>query len=92
MADNRAFLVHIPSGIAVGIGKMYNAEYWFLNDFSGMGDELKTFFEAIKNEENPMDIAIAMEEATHKYAIGKWVYGNLREDGLVQLIIDHQAL
>ena len=92
MADNRAFLVHIPSGIAVGIGKMYNAEYWFLNDFSRMGDELKTFFEAIKNEEYPLDIAIAMENATHKYAIGDWVYGHLREDGLVQLNIDYEEL
>ena len=90
MANNRMFLVHRPSGLAVFLGKRMG-HGWYTTDRCIGVQEL---FDALENEHTYYnqqdDFAVALEDATGAtLALGEWQYGPqwYRNDGLVQLIM-----
>ena len=96
MANNRMLLVHVPTGLAVHLGKRY-LDGWYTNESSMIGSKLEKLYEVLeldadyKNRITEDDFALLMEvtEQAPK-ALGGWRYGPLREDGLYQIeFIDH---
>ena len=88
MANNRMFLVHRPSGLAVFLGKRMGHK-WYTTDRS---ISVQNLFDVLENEDGRDDFAIALEDATGAtLAIGEWEYGPHRDDELVQLILTDKA-
>jgi len=97
MANNRMFLVHIPTGLAVGIAKSMGYG-WYLGENKKLtiGDNVEKLFEVLEKDFSygcePNNFAIAMENAAGaSTATDAWQYGESRSDGLVQLIMVHNA-
>ena len=86
MADNRMYLVHRPTGLAVFLGKRM-ARDWY----GGEDVPIQQLFDALEEmayEGNQDDFAIAMENARDApMAIGGWMRGEPREDGLIQMVM-----
>lgn len=93
MANNRMFLVHIPTGLAAGLGKRMGWG-WYMSDETQkkMGDRVALLFEVLEREYayegNQDDFAVALEDSNNAtLATGNWSYGPRRDDGLVQLLM-----
>lgn len=93
MADNRMFLVHVPTGLAAPLGKRAGWG-WRVADETRqpLGDRVALLFHVIENQHaddgRPDDFAVALEDAGGaSVATGKWQYGEARTDGLVQLVM-----
>ena len=91
MANNRMLLVHVPTGLAVCIGKRMD-DGWYTNDpetiWSGINELYSTIDElGIRGPERDA-FALAMESSEGLLSqVGSWSYGDT--DGrLVRLIID----
>ena len=94
MANNRMFLVHIPSGLAIFLGKRMGHGWYTTTDGITVGGAvcIHKLFHAVENETDYYnqqdDFAIALEDASGAtLATGAWQYGPHRFDGLVQLIM-----
>ena len=90
MANNRMFLVHRPSGLAVFLGKRMG-HGWYTTDRCA---SVQILFDAVENEDGRDDFALAIEDATGAtLALGEWQYGPqwYRNDGLVQLIMNDKG-
>ena len=90
MANNRMFLVHRPTGLAVFLGKRMGHEWYTTDKFTSV----QKLFDAVKNEHDYYnkqdDFAVALEDARGAtLALGEWQYGLKRDDGLVQLSMTH---
>lgn len=93
MADNRMFLVHVPTGLAAPLGKRM-VWGWHMSDGTQqkMGDRVALLFQILEEEHSydgrQDDFAVALEDASGaSLATGKWQYGEHRTDGLVQLVM-----
>ncbi len=94
MANNRMFLVHVPTGLAVPLGKRMGWG-WYMSDETQqkMGDRVALLFQVLEDKHGYKgrqdDFAVALEDAFGaSLATGKWQYGKAREDGLVQLVMN----
>jgi hypothetical protein len=83
MANNRMYLVHVPSGLATSIGK--RMDKW--NARCSI-DSIQQLFDTVELEYGDMgdDYAIALEDANGAtLATDEWEWsGNSRHDGLLQ--------
>ena len=91
MANNRMFLVHRPSGLAIFLGKRMG-HGWYTTDRCA---SVQILFDAVENEydyyNKQDDFAVAMEDTSRAtLALGEWQYGPHRSDGLVELIMTHK--
>ena len=91
MANNKMFLVHRPTGLAVFLGKRMGHGWYTTDKFTSV----QKLFDTVKNEydyyNEQDDFAIALEDARRAtLAMGEWQYGPHRDDGLVQLIMTAQ--
>ena len=93
MANNRMYLVHIPTGLAVMIGKRLGWG-WYMHpeSQSDLGNRIALLYEVLEKEYsyegNQDDFTIALEDADEaSFALGNLVYGPERKDKLIQLII-----
>ena len=84
-------LVHVPTGLAVHLGKRY-AEGWYTNEANRIGNKLEKLYAVLaldsdyKKGINEDDFALIMEVTERApQALGGWRYGPLREDGLYQI-------
>ena len=96
MANNRMLLVHVPTGLAVHLGKRY-ADGWYTNESSRIGNKLDKLYEVLEHEVLELDpdykkditkddFALLMEVTERApQALGGWRYGPQREDGLYQI-------
>ena len=98
MANNRMFFVHVPTGLAVPLGKRMGWG-WYMSDETQqkMGDQVALLFQVLEQEHGydgrQDDFAVALENALGAtLATEKWQYGQLRDDGLVQLVMDTSSL
>ena len=90
-------LVHVPTGLAVHLGKRY-LDGWYTNESNMIGGKLEKLYAVLeldadyKNRISEDDFALLMEDAKHApKALGNWRYGPQREDGLYQIeFIGHQ--
>lgn len=83
MANNRMFLVHIPTGLAVGLGKRMGWG-WYLTDTLAVGPHIEKLYTILKDEfnyEGEQDAFRLMMETDPG-----WCYGPTRDDGLIQLM------
>lgn len=93
MANNRMFLVHLPTGLAALLGKRMGWGWYMSEETQAkMGDRVGLLFEVLEHEhsyaEKQDDFAVALEDASGAtLATGAWQYGTHREDGLVQLVL-----
>ena len=88
MANNRMYLVHVPTGLAVFLGKRMGYG-WYTTKEERIGPLVQKLFDVLDQEhvERQDDFAVAMEDiggATLAFAC--WRYGNDRDDGLTQLL------
>jgi hypothetical protein len=78
MANNRMFLVHVPSGLGVNLGKRM-AYGWYVRDENGLGlgSRLSAFYAMIEaHPEWEQDaFALAMEDADRAMEMPPWSYG-----------------
>ena len=87
MADNRMYLVHRPTGLAIHLGNRMSFGWYTTSEeipihklFGALGGQQYAF----KQD----DFAIAMENARDApMAIGGWMRGEPRDDGLIQMIM-----
>ena len=87
MANNRMFLVHLPTGLAVFLGKRMG-HGWYTTDRCTSAQILFDVLESQYFYAGQDDFAIALEDAIGAtLALGEWKYGPKRDDGLVQLIM-----
>lgn len=93
MANNRMFLVHVPTGLAAPLGKRMGWG-WYMADETQkkMGDRVALLFQVLEDEHDyegrQDDFAVALEDASGaSLATGKRQYGEARPDGLVQLVM-----
>lgn len=97
MANNRMLLVHVPTGLAVHLGKRY-LDGWYTNEANKIGNKLEKLYEVLerdpdyKNRITEDDFALIMEDTEFApEALGHWRYGPQRDDGLYQIqFIGHQ--
>ena len=94
MANNRMFLVHVPTGLAAPLGKRMGWG-WYMHEETQqkMGDRVALLFDVLERNHDygdgrQDDFAVALEDAEGStLATGAWQYGPEREDGLVQLLM-----
>ena len=93
MANNRMFLVHVPTGLAVPLGKSMGLG-WYMSDETQqkIGSQIALLFQVLEDEHGyegrHYDFAVALEDASGaSLATDKWQYFKVREDGLVQLVM-----
>ena len=93
MADNRMFLVHLPTGLAVLLGKRLSWG-WYMSDETQekMGERVALLFEVLKRDhfyaDMQDDFSVALEDISGAtLAAGSWQYGTPRDDDLVQLVM-----
>ena len=93
MANNRMFLVHLPTGLAAPLGKRMGWG-WYIGEETKakMGARVELLFEVLDREhfyaDKQDDFAVALEDVSGAtLAKGAWQYGERREDGLVQLLM-----
>lgn len=93
MANNRMFLVHVPTGLAVHLGKRMGWG-WYMKDKTQqtMGDRMALLFQVLEDEHDyggrQDDFAVALEDASGaSLASDKWQCVEQRPDGLVQLVM-----
>jgi hypothetical protein len=93
MANNRMFLVHLPTGLSAPLGKRMGCGWYTSEETQAkMGDRVALLFEVLEKEhfyaDEQDDFAVAMEDISGAtLAAGSWQYGERREDGLVQLLM-----
>lgn len=98
MANNRMFLVHLPTGLAALLGKRMGWGWYISEETQAkMGDRVELLFEVLEREHfyaaKQDDFAVALEDASGAtLATGAWQYGEHREDGLVQLLMPPNSL
>ena len=90
MANNRMFLVHLPTMLAAPLGKRMGWG-WYTNDKARIGESVSLLFEVLERDHayggEQDDFAIALEDAKNAtLANDSWQYGEIREDGLIQLV------
>lgn len=94
MANNRMFLVHLPTGLAAGLAKRMGWGWYTASsvDQAQIGRRIQRLFDVLEDrgyEDRQDDFAIALEDAEGAtLAHGGWQYGEGREDGLTQLVLD----
>jgi len=83
MANNRMYLVHIPSGKAVFIAKRMSGGWYESQD--NIKRDIDIFLNSIKEDENETQdhICIAMENSGCKYVLTDWSFKK-SEDGKLQ--------
>lgn len=92
MANNRMFLVHVPTGLAVGLGKRMGWG-WYTADAGTIGPKIQLLYDTLERDyayEGEQDnFALAMEDTSENtLATGAWEYSNeKRADGLRQLVM-----
>lgn len=93
MANNRMFLVHLPTGLAAPLGKR-TGRGWGMSDDTRrkMGDRVTLLFRVLEEQHQYAwrqdDFAVALEnDSGASMAAGNWQYGEARTDGLVQLVM-----
>ncbi len=90
MANNRMWLVHRTSGLAVLLGKRM-AFGWYVRDAATIGDKMQLLYETViqSHPGQQDDFSLLMEDTGQAPgAIGEWHYsGTKREDGLTQLLV-----
>jgi len=90
MADNRMFLVHVPTGLAVRLGKLTDPQEWKV---AGEPEEhldilFWTLLTKCQYEGALDDFAIALENTDHApHAIEIEAYGEKRSDCLIHLVL-----
>jgi hypothetical protein len=93
MANNRMYLVHVPSGLAVYLGKTMGDEWYFSKDeqVAAVGTDLVRLYRVVFEEYGgSQDFTVAMESllgvSKTGLATDKWRFTEVRrDDGLVQL-------
>ena len=95
MANNRMYLVHIPTGLAVFLGKRMSSG-WYTAKEELIGPDVQKLFEVLESQEyyyanRPDDFAIALD---HSDGASLAVNADrdfmiAREDGLIQLIVPY---
>lgn len=85
------FLVHRPTGLAVGLGKRMGWGWYRGNEGEDLGALVSRLYDVLEREHSyewkQDDFAIALEDASGaSLALKDWRYGEKREDGLVQLM------
>lgn len=95
MANNRMFLVHIPTGLAACLGKRMGWGWYIFKETEEiLGGNVARLFEVLEHEYaygegKQDDFAVALEDANGAtLATDNWKYGPIREDGLVQLVME----
>ncbi len=92
MADNRMFLVHVPTGLAAPLGKRYGAT-WGMSETtkSNMGDLVETLFETVRDtlyDGGCDDFVVALENTNScRIKSIEYQYGESHSNGLFQFII-----
>lgn len=92
MANNRMFLVHVPTGLAVGLGKRMGWG-WYTANAATIGQKIQLLYDTLEKdyayEGEQDDFAVAMEcPSGATLATGAWEYsGEERADGLIQLLM-----
>ena len=90
MANNRMYLVHTPTGLAVFLGKRM-AHGWYRNSISDTNAELTNLYEVL----DEMDPPYANDQDNFKVIFEldtlDWNYGEIREDGLIQIVFKPAA-
>lgn len=91
MANNRMLLVHVPTGLAVHLGKRY-AEDWYLHNSDLVGTDLDKLYKVLNRDQDYKkgvskdDFALIMEDTERApKALGGWRYGPQRKDGLYNI-------
>lgn len=90
MANNRMFLVHVPTGLAAGLGKRMGWG-WYTANADTTGPGIQQLYDTLERDyayEGEQDaFALAMEDTSGAtLATGEWEYTNeKRADGLIQL-------
>jgi len=87
MANNRMWLVHRPTGIAVMLGKRMGS-YWYN---APEKDQLERFFEVTGVNVDQDDLMLAMEDCTHSLCFDNWVYTDQRVEGFPVLKCEFDA-
>lgn len=83
MADNRMFLVHVPSGRMLLLGKMYDTDLrWYHPDDDNPTNK---FFQSVRDDlfwcgAEESDFALAMEESDKPYVLTDWSYNYLGDE------------
>ena len=85
MADNRMWLCHRPSGLAVFLGKRYTALGWYQPHAEITGALLEALYKAVQ------DFCISEQENDEDFVLLKetddsWSYGETLENGLRKII------
>ena len=96
MPNNKMYLVHIPTGLAVSLGKRMG-QGWYIKESASneLAKNIAKLYDVLDSSFNvgaQDDFAIALEDADKStLAIGNWKYGLLRDDGLTQLLINYNT-
>jgi hypothetical protein len=83
MANNRMFLVHVPSGLGVHLGKRMARGWYLKDDSTGLGPQLQRFYDMLAEQtgyagEPSQDaFALAMEDADGAVEMPPWQYGEM---------------
>lgn len=90
MANKRMFLVHVPTGLAVGLGKRMGWG-WYTRNANTIGPQIQLLYDTLERDyayAGEQDkFALAMEDVSGKALETElWEYtGEIRADGLMQL-------
>jgi hypothetical protein len=84
MADNRMFLVHVTTGLAVPLARRSNSHWTTSSD----GALLETLFTVLGADGLDDDFLVIMENPGPSEQRTGWSYGPRREDGLRQILWD----
>lgn len=91
MANNRMFLVHVPTGLAAPLGSRLGWGWSGPKTCASCG--LERLFEILRDgsviyEGSQDDFAVALEDASGaSLACGQWEYSETRPDGLLQFVM-----
>lgn len=92
MANNRMFLVHPPSGLAIFLGKRMGWGWYSYKD-DDIDDRLNKFYETLEKhgyigKQDAFCLAMEDNSSGNALVITKWKYADERSDGFSTLIID----
>lgn len=95
MANNRMFLVHVPTGLAVYLGRRMAWGWYNHADNENIGPNIARLFRVLEEMNDSYagrqdDFSVALEDVSGaSSANGAWWYGpEKRQDGLWQLVMD----
>ncbi len=96
MANNSMFLVHVPTGLAVKLGKRMSYGWYTAGLGWKVGSHVALLFAELEKihygDGSQDDFAVALEDVEGAtLATGKWNYGPKRDDGLVQLVMNMES-